>query len=283
MISVIIPTYNRENTIKRSIKSVLIQGPIVTEIIVVDDGSTDKTKQVIDTINDNRIKYIKNDKSLGACASRNIGIKNSSNEIIAFQDSDDEWHNNKLETQIPYILEQNYDVVCSGYDQIKDGSRRYTGRKVDDNEIYSELLLDNFIGTPTIVGKKECFSSTLFDTSIPRFQDWDIMLRISKIYKVKFLNESLVNAYVQNDSITRNMSSAIISLEIIMNKNKDQFTPELESIYYRKMGMYSIRSGDVKYNYFIQAYHCKKDLKTVVDFILAKFKLVKIIKILHKS
>ena len=283
MISVIIPTYNRGNTIKRAIDSVLIQGPIVTEIIVVDDGSTDKTKEVIDTIGDNRIKYIKNEKSLGACASRNIGIENSSNEIIAFQDSDDEWLSNKLETQVPYILEQNYDVICSGYDQIKDACRTYVGRMVEDNEIYSSLLLGNFIGTPTIVGRKECFSSTLFDTDIPRFQDWEIMIRISKMYKVKFLNESLVNAYVQNDSITRNNNNAIISLNIIMNKNKENFTPELESIYYRRMGMYSILSGDVQYKYFIQAFHCKKDIKTIIDFILAKLKLVRIIKIVHKS
>lgn len=283
MISVIIPTYNRENTIKRAIESVLVQGSIVSEIIIVDDGSTDKTKEVIDAINDNRIKYIKNDKSLGACVSRNIGIKNSSNDIIAFQDSDDEWHNNKLKTQIKYILEQDYDVVCSAYDQIKDGSKTYIGRNVEDNEIYNELLFENFIGTPTIVGKKQCFLNTLFDTALPRFQDWEIMIRISRIYKVKFINESLVNAYVQNDSITRNNNNAIMALKIIMNKNKENFTPELESVYYRKMGVYSIYSGDVQFNYFIQAYRCKKDLKTFIDFILAKFKLVRIMKIVHRA
>lgn len=281
MISVIIPTYNRADTIKRAIESVIIQGEIVTEIIVVDDGSTDKTKDIIECINDTRIKYINNDKQMGACASRNVGIQNSSNEIIAFQDSDDEWHSNKLSIQLPYILEKNYDVVCCGYNQIKDKNNIYIGKVVNDNQIYSELLKGNFIGTPTIIGKKECFLSTRFDDSIPRFQDWEIMIRISKSYKVKFINESLVNAYLQSDSITRNNKNAIIALEIIMKRNISDFNNKLESIYLRRMGVYSLYTKEVELNYFIKAYSKHKNLKTFIDYLFAKCNANKFLKKIH--
>lgn len=281
MISIIIPTYNRANTIKRSIESIIMQGSIVTEIIVVDDGSTDETKYILDSINDNRIKYIKNSKSIGACESRNIGILNSSNNIIAFQDSDDEWHENKLSVQLPYIIDENYDVVCCGYDQVKDGIKTYIGKEIDDDRIYSELLYSNFIGTPTIIGKKECFSSTLFDSNIPRFQDWEIMIRISKMYKVKFINESLVNAYVQSDSITRNNKNAIKAMDIIMRRNINSFSKKLESIYLRRMGVYSLYSEKEELDYFIRAFEKHKNLKSLIDYLLAKSKAIKLLKMIH--
>ena len=90
-VSVIIPTYNRATTIIKSINSVLNQTYSNFEIVVVDDNSDDNTKDIIKQIQDDRIIYIKNKKNLGAASARNIGIKNATGELIAFQDSDDEW------------------------------------------------------------------------------------------------------------------------------------------------------------------------------------------------
>ena len=88
-ISVIIPSYNRGNLIGDSIKSVLNQTYKNLEVIVVDDGSTDNTKEEIDKIEDERVKYIKLIKNGGGSNARNIGIQNAIGKYISFQDSDD--------------------------------------------------------------------------------------------------------------------------------------------------------------------------------------------------
>ena len=99
-ITVIIPTYNRANIISKSIESVLNQTYNNIELIIVDDGSTDNTEEVIASIKDDRIKYYKLKKNSGTAIARNYGIEKSTCKYIAFQDSDDIFRNNKLELQI---------------------------------------------------------------------------------------------------------------------------------------------------------------------------------------
>jgi len=103
-ISVIIPTFNREKLIGNSIKSVLNQTLKNFELIIVDDGSTDNTKEVVDKFQDKRIKYIKLDTNQGASNARNIGIKNAKGKYMSFQDSDDIFYPNKLEIQLNNII-----------------------------------------------------------------------------------------------------------------------------------------------------------------------------------
>lgn len=99
-VSVIIPTYNRAHLIGRAIKSVLNQTYKDFEIIIVDDGSTDKTEEVVKDFKDERVRYIRREKNKGGSAARNTGIKAARGEYIAFQDSDDEWLPEKLEKQM---------------------------------------------------------------------------------------------------------------------------------------------------------------------------------------
>ena len=113
LVSVIIPTYNRAHLIKRSAESVLNQTYTNLELIIVDDGSTDDTEEVVKTLNDNRVTYIKQPNQ-GACAARNNGIDHAKGEFIAFQDSDDVWHEDKLEKQIKCLKETGADFCfCS--------------------------------------------------------------------------------------------------------------------------------------------------------------------------
>ena len=99
-ISVIIPTYNRAKELKRSVESVLAQTYDNFELIIVDDGSKDNTQEVIASIPDERIRYIKLEQNRGAAGARNEGVRASKCDLIAFQDSDDIWREEKLERQM---------------------------------------------------------------------------------------------------------------------------------------------------------------------------------------
>ena len=115
MVSVILPTYNCENTVERTIRSVLNQSYGDLELIVVDDGSKDNTVNVIESICDDRIRLIKNAINKGACVVRNIGIDEARGEYIAFQDGDDIWVDDKLEKCLNTMEQQECDVVFSSY------------------------------------------------------------------------------------------------------------------------------------------------------------------------
>ena len=118
-ITVIIPTYNRYEFLKRAIRSVISQSYNAKEIIVVDDGSSDNTSKIVQDFP--FIKYIFQ-KNSGVSSARNLGIKNASHEWIAFLDSDDEWYESKLKEQIVFHRE-NRDVLMSYTDEewIRDG------------------------------------------------------------------------------------------------------------------------------------------------------------------
>lgn len=285
MVSVIIPTFNRANTIDKSIKSVIDQGELIKEILIIDDNSNDNTEEIVKNIDSNKIKYYKSDKSIGACAARNIGIEKSNSDFIAFHDSDDIWHIDKLKKQFNYMVNSDVDIVCSGYNQIMNGNKIYIGKNISDNEIHKELLNENFIGTPTIMGKAECFKKNKFDTELPRFQDWELMIRLSKIYKVGFIDEPLVDAFVQKNSITMNKKNATKALNLILNKNIDELIerPKIIEKYYRRMGVFALHSDEKYINYFYDAFKTNKSIKSTVDYLLSVMRLKQVLKFIHKN
>ena len=115
LVSIIMPSYNTAKYIKESINSVLAQTYMKWELIIVDDCSTDNTDEVIASISDERIKYIKNDKNSGAAVSRNRALREATGKWIAFLDSDDIWHPKKLEKQISFMKKNNYKFTYTDY------------------------------------------------------------------------------------------------------------------------------------------------------------------------
>ena len=115
LVSIIMPSYNTGLYIKESIQSVINQTYKNWELIIVDDCSTDNTDQIIKKFDDNRIKYFKNESNSGAAVSRNRALKEAKGKWIAFLDSDDLWKSVKLEHQIKFMTENNYDFTYTDY------------------------------------------------------------------------------------------------------------------------------------------------------------------------
>lgn len=217
LVSIIIPTYNREKTIKRSVESVLQQTWDNIEVIVVDDGSTDKTKSIISQIQDKRLKYYKI-KNSGACAARNYGIKRANGQYIAFQDSDDYWYENKIEKQIWAINEYDVDIVACRMKVCVDGKcvDSYpigvtAGIKNSPNDIFG-------INTPSIIGKREIFDEILFDKSMPRFQDFELLVRVIDKYKLLCIDDELFDYNQGEDSISSNPEKLLKAIVLIDRK-----------------------------------------------------------------
>jgi glycosyltransferase involved in cell wall biosynthesis len=227
-VSVIIPTYNRAEVLGRAVKSVLNQGYGDFEIIVVDDGSTDNTWHVSGAFSKQQVKYVRHEKNMGPAAARNTGIGHASGKFIAFQDSDDEWFPQKLGRQVK-VLETASDrvgAVYTGFWRIRDSSRKYEPRKRGklEGDIHMELLRGNFLGTPTILIKKECFNSSgLFDEKLFHLEDWEAWLRISTAYEFRVIDEGLVVSYEMADSASRNLSTLIEAHEYILGKHYERF------------------------------------------------------------
>ncbi len=222
MVSVIIPTYNRAYCLKRSIESVLAQTYNDLELIIVDDGSTDHTKEIVSQMADPKIRYVYQEHS-GACFARNRGINEANGEYIAFQDSDDYWHPMKLEMQMECMCQEQADIVFCAFERI-DCDNQYLNR-IPDNLNQSSGFIDiftilpgNICSTQTILLKKECFTKNRFNEELRRLQEWELMIRLIQQYKVYFYNKVLVTQYLQKNSISFDTEAYSAAMSVIVER-----------------------------------------------------------------
>ena len=196
-ISVVIPSYNRKDFLKRSIDSAINQTKKPLEIIVVDDGSTDGTEAMIKSDYD-FVKFIKQ-KNKGVSAARNIGIKVSIGEWICFLDSDDEWKKDKLEKQINAMKSNpGYKFFHSNEIWIKNGLRINQKKK---HKKYGGDIFDKCLDMCRISPSSVMIDKTVFD-EVGNFneylvvcEDYELWLRICDKYRVFFIDEPLIIKY----------------------------------------------------------------------------------------
>ena len=208
-ISIILPTYNRESTIARSIKSILKQTWQDFELIIVDDGSTDNTCSVVESFSDSRIKYYRQENA-GASSARNIGVTYSETDIIAFCDSDDVWKEEKLEKQVRFMeVNPSTSLVYTAYMMhTRDRDIRVPKEgNICDKDILSGLLVKNSIGAPTVMVRKDAFQAVDgFDISMKSLEDWDFAIKVAKEYQIGFIDEILVDAYDTGTGISHSIA-----------------------------------------------------------------------------
>lgn len=225
IVSIVIPAYNRASLLCRAIGSVLAQSFTDFELIVVDDASTDNTEEVVRGFGDPRIRYLRHEENRGGSAARNTGIKAAQGRYIAFQDSDDEWLIEKLEKQVSLLesCDESVGVVYSGMLRWDGQSAVYfppAKVAMREGDISSQILDRSFIGTPTLLIRRECLERIGgFDERLPRFQDWEMVIRLALTTHFRLVDEPLVIAYDTTGSITRNKAVSVRAREIILDKH----------------------------------------------------------------
>lgn len=231
LVSVIVATFNRADLINETLDSILNQTYENIELIIVDDGSTDNTKEVIVRYLDNRIKYIKTDNWGGPAKPRNIGIKKAKGEYIAFCDDDDLWLPQKLKKQIKILDNSSYGMVFTMQKQFGATSifSNYYGigplpfrvRTTSD-----ALLNKNCIPLSSVVIKKEILNRIGFfneKKSYIAIEDNDLWIRASKTTKIDFIPEVLVLHRIHKANIyekTNNIDFGIIQMRKTYNGTK---------------------------------------------------------------
>ncbi|MHB8894437.1 MAG: glycosyltransferase family 2 protein [Candidatus Geothermincolia bacterium] len=223
LVSVILPTYNRSSSLLASIESVLSQTYENIQLIIVDDGSTDSSEEVVLGLRDARVMYLHHDENMGVAYARNVGIGAAEGSYVAFQDSDDVWRPRKLEVQMRCFEKAPLDVgVVYSTVSSKSGDRLEfipaPGRKKAEGYLYNELMSGNFIDMTSAVVRRECFDVTgMFDTRLHRLIDWEMWIRISRRFRFLFIDEVLSEAVIKDDGISRDNEALIDATRMLVD------------------------------------------------------------------
>ncbi len=219
-VSIVIPTYSRNSTLERAIKSVLNQTFKDFEIVVVDDNPGDSkwrksTELLMQKYNGNeKVRYIKNEKNMGGSGARNEGIKASKGEYIAFLDDDDEYLPQKIEKQLDVfekVRNEKLALVYTFCEYMYRGEVVYNDCKAYRGQCLYELMVENCIAATSqwMVKKAAIISAGLFPI-VPSKQDSQMMLRLlTNGYEIDYVPEVLSRYYLDDDFVhisTRGMS-----------------------------------------------------------------------------
>ncbi|WP_435264081.1 glycosyltransferase family 2 protein [Tenacibaculum sp. nBUS_03] len=210
-VSIITPSYNSENFISETIKSVLNQTYSNWELIIVDDCSTDNTEQVIKEFSkkDERIKFFKNIKNSGAAVSRNVGLENSTGRFISFIDSDDLWNPTKLAEQIKFMIDNVIPISFTKYSLVDEYG-------VSLNQIinvvkelgYKDYMKNTIIGMSTSMIDTDLVSEFKFENIRTRQDTYLWITLLKRGHKAFGINKTLVSYRVRKDSISANKIKA---------------------------------------------------------------------------
>lgn len=209
-VSVVIPTYNYARFLGEAIDSALAQTRPALEVIVVDDGSTDATSEVLAAYGD-RIRVLRQ-QNQGVAAARNAGIAAARGEYLAFLDSDDAWYPQKLERQMPrFERDPSLGLVHCGSETIDaDGRTLATSVAGLEGHVAEALLrLDREVifplGTSIVVPKRVAVELGGFDVRLPPSEDWDFCYRLTSRYAIGYVAEVLVRYRLHGSGIHMNI------------------------------------------------------------------------------
>lgn len=280
-VSIVVPVYNRENTVICALKSVLAQEVEDIEVVVVDDCSSDGTRDSVLSLHDGRVKYYQLEKNRGAAYARNFGVEVSSAPVVAFHDSDDVWRPGKLSAQLS-ILDSSATEICisrferHGYP--KNETPIIPGPDISQGWIgLDTILFGGIVGMPTVVAKRDFLRACPFDGSLRWCEDYEWSIRAASLGSIYLLDDVTVDVYLQPNSVTIvNDDKKLPFYEKLLgddfdicSKNRD-FLASAYSGYAKGL----ISCGQNGLPYYKLAYETKKSVKAWVKYCLAKMHLI---------
>jgi glycosyltransferase involved in cell wall biosynthesis len=289
LVSVILPTYNREKYLQRSIGSVLSQTYSNWELIIWDDGSTDGTKEIVRSYNNPKIRYFF-DKNRGANFARNSAIQNSDGKYIAFLDSDDEWVKEKLSEQAEVMKTfPEIDVLFSDFMNINNTTHKnqqtftqyalVMNRLVVENieeslfvikkGIPDKLAIENFIATDTVLLRREILDKVgYFNTTLCRSEDFELWWRMglenicfaysTKVFLMRYKYPGSLSSFDGLTGCEDRLKMLDLCLQETLSKDRKDLNPYLNKMYrntWQNMIAYYGREGDTQgmFNAFAEA------------------------------
>jgi len=248
LISVIIPTRNRTEVLKRSVKSVLKQTYKNYEIIIIDDNSNCDYKNAIEEFHSDKIRYFRNSKNIGGSLSRNVGIKNAKGKYIAFLDDDDEFLPEKLQLQLSKFKNTEFNNLGFVYclqkcvDDNEGIVLKFENVKVKGNAL-KDHLLKNIATTSTIFIRKRILEEINGFKNLPAGQENDLIFRILKRgYEVDYVDKVLVMHHEHEGERISKSNKKIEAIKEIFKEKEEYFylltiseRKEIKQQYYRTL------------------------------------------------
>lgn len=240
LVSVIIPVYNRAELVRETVESVLEQTYRNLEVILINDGSTDHSLEIIQGLQKEHPDIIKviTQENQGQIAARNRGIGEAHGRYIAFLDSDDLWVPDKLEQQIP-LFKKGVGLVYGSVELI-DGTGKNIGYDHCDpavqGDIYHHLLVKNrMTGGSVVVLKAALDEVGLFDPEFKAAENWDLWIRICRNYEARLVNKPVVKYRLHDSNMSKNVQLMQDAKRQIISKHCDRFSSDAKIAHYSKL------------------------------------------------
>jgi glycosyltransferase involved in cell wall biosynthesis len=279
LVSIYLPTKNREALLRRAVESVLTQSYKTLELIVVDDGSTDGTPTYLDTVRtaDSRVRVIRNETSLGAPLSRNLAIRDARGEFITGLDDDDYFHPQRIATfvgewQLHERIGERFSCLFS-QDVEERGSERFANVRAGSVR-WQDLFFGNVIGNQIFTRRETLIAAGLFDHEMPAWQDLDLFIRVLKDSgPAKLVDAQLyyIDLDPRPDRISVGSSARILSAYRTLAA-KWQDCPRLmrQGLYLQTFRHYGTKPGPLDLLAFVRMGLHLKTLKTLADIYLRR-------------
>ena len=253
LVSVVVPAYNRGDCIERALSSIQGQTHGNWEALVVDDGSTDATRDVVERLarSDPRIRLIRHEKNRGAQAARNSGIDAARGEWISFLDSDDTWLPHSLVARLRVALEEQVSVVHSGAAVLQeDGVTKGYFVPPMAGHVYPDLLLgEGPLFQALLIAREALQRIGGLDVRITAFQEWDTALSLAKHYRFGFVPEAtFIYDCRREDTMSKRFTNAGIGYEQVFHKRYLDIWrfggPGALATHYRRAGKWYEAAGE---------------------------------------